>query len=333
MLRSSYSKRCSEIKEILHSEGTFSQAHLQYAIDSNDLKARTKLRMQKACEEQQPPPSFARRCFTVLCEESTHETLIRELVDDIKKLETSSSGDAEDAEDGRLSEAQRTHSIRQLEERKESLERELSELLREMGKVRECSTAATGKIRASCRLCCQVLAGSRACDMQLQGSNARPVMLEEIDERTQCPKKYFHSDDGYSRLDCNSYLAVRHEVHRARMKQEVQPVGRGLRNLKIYMAVATTVSVVLGAFDLDLWIAVSTAMVSFSSSWLEYLLHSISLFTLPLSYIHSINETCFTAQVQHVQPAGAHVEHLHQDAGANMARVARPHISRETTAS
>ena len=273
---SRYSKKCAEIKETLLSEGTFSQAHLQYAVDSNDLKAKTKLRMKRACDEEHPPPSFVRRCFTVLCEETTHDLLIKELEELDKAverddLESHSAGDAEDAGSSKL-----TPTLSLMQTEKQELEEELKERLREMGKCRECSNTVSRKIRLSCRLCCQVLAGSRACDMQSQGSNARPVMLEEMDERTQRPKKHFHSDDGYSRLDCSAYLALRHEVHRARMKQEVQPMGRGLRNLKIYMAVATTVSVVLGSFDLDLWIAVSTACVSLCSSWLEYLLLSNS---------------------------------------------------------
>jgi hypothetical protein len=43
-----YSERCASIKEVLHSEGTFSQAHLDYSTDSNELRLKRRLRVKQA---------------------------------------------------------------------------------------------------------------------------------------------------------------------------------------------------------------------------------------------------------------------------------------------
>ena len=94
------------------------------------------------------------------------------------------------------------------------------------------------------------------------------VDLEEIDVRDGQPKQKSFVDDGYSRLDASEYLACRTQLHLNRMKQEVVPASRWLTSLKILTLIFTTVSVALGSINLDLFIAVSTAIVSFFTTFM-----------------------------------------------------------------
>jgi hypothetical protein len=86
---------------------------------------------------------------------------------------------------------------------------------------------------------------------------------DETDVRTSKPRQTEFTDDCYSRLDGTQYLHCRTQVVLERMKRDVQPLGYKLQCLKVCALVSTTVSVVLGSFDLDIFIAASTALVSF----------------------------------------------------------------------
>ena len=89
------------------------------------------------------------------------------------------------------------------------------------------------------------------------------VVDKETDTRNRRPRTRRFEDDGYSRLDGNEFLACRTQVQLRRMQEDVQPAGYKLAFLKVCALIASTVSVALGSFDLDLFIAASTALVSF----------------------------------------------------------------------
>ena len=89
------------------------------------------------------------------------------------------------------------------------------------------------------------------------------IMSEETDKRDKRAKQTVFKDDGYSRLEATEYLACRTEVELHRMQRDVQPLGFTLKILKVLTLLSTTVSVALGSFDLDIFIAASTAFVSF----------------------------------------------------------------------
>jgi hypothetical protein len=89
------------------------------------------------------------------------------------------------------------------------------------------------------------------------------VVDKETDTRNRRPRTRQFEDDGYSRLDGNEFLACRTQVQLRRMQEDVQPAGYKLAFLKVCALIASTVSVALGSFDLDLFIAASTALVSF----------------------------------------------------------------------
>ena len=207
-------------------------------------------------------------------EEEHHGVAIRELEKENQQKEPQISNSAGDLE-RQSTQADGHDQDDELDRLQEELDHDIearSELRSESGKIFACWSISCGLVRRCGNSCCTLLAGRRSCERckKAHRSNARKMVLEEIDERTSRPKTKFHTDNGYSRLECNAYLALRLEVHRARMKDEIQPTGRSLRNLRILMAAATTVSVILGSFDKDLWIAASTALVSFFSTWLDY---------------------------------------------------------------
>lgn len=110
---------------------------------------------------------------------------------------------------------------------------------------------------------------ARRYDGWLIAGHRRVMTLEEIDQRTKAPQQKKVFDDGYRRLDVAEYVALRTQVATRRIKRENRPIGRYLMALQILIAVATMLSVVLGSTDNDLFIASSTALVSFFQTWLE----------------------------------------------------------------
>lgn len=87
---------------------------------------------------------------------------------------------------------------------------------------------------------------------------------------TKEPQLKSFVDDGYSRLDVMEYLTVRTHVALRRIKRELKPAQSQLMVFQILVGVATLLSVVLGSTNNDLFIASSTAFVSFFSTCLEY---------------------------------------------------------------
>lgn len=104
-------------------------------------------------------------------------------------------------------------------------------------------------------------------------SNQRQQKLdletEEIDVRTGRPKTKTFRDDGYSRLEATEYLACRTQVLLKQMQEDVQFPSYKLCGFKTTTLVMTSVSVAFGSFGADLFIAISTAFVSFFSTAIE----------------------------------------------------------------
>eukprot|EP01046_Picozoa_sp_COSAG06_P014161 COSAG06_NODE_871_length_11856_cov_6.434039_1_plen_960_part_10 len=100
----------------------------------------------------------------------------------------------------------------------------------------------------------------------------RKVVLmtgETIDARHGRAKQEWFEDDGYGRLVATQYLACRTQAQLDRLRSEVEPLSVKLRSLRILTLVATTISVLLGSINIDLFIAISTAAASFFTTVAE----------------------------------------------------------------
>lgn len=91
------------------------------------------------------------------------------------------------------------------------------------------------------------------------------VIGEDVDKRTEDkrPTQTSFTDDGYSQLDAASYIACRTIPLLARQKKRLPWMGRLDMFLNTAIFIVTTISVILGSLRLDLYIAISTAGVSF----------------------------------------------------------------------
>ena len=77
-------------------------------------------------------------------------------------------------------------------------------------------------------------------------------------------------NDGFTKLATDEYLVCRTTAGLNDLRQRV-PVYGGWRTLLLVGAyISTGMSILLGTIDLDLWIAISPASISFLNGLLEY---------------------------------------------------------------
>eukprot|EP01043_Picozoa_sp_COSAG02_P051480 COSAG02_NODE_5422_length_4345_cov_3.380593_3_plen_264_part_00 len=78
------------------------------------------------------------------------------------------------------------------------------------------------------------------------------------------------TDDGFSQLNADEYLAVRTKPAVEAIKHRLPPISRRKEILQALTYIATGSSVLLGTLGLDLYIAVTTATVSALTGMIEY---------------------------------------------------------------
>lgn len=91
------------------------------------------------------------------------------------------------------------------------------------------------------------------------------VIGEDVNKQTEDkrPTRTRFEDTGYSPLDAAEYIACRTQPLLARQKKRLPWMGRLDMFFNTAIFVVTTISVILGSLRLDLYIAISTAAVSF----------------------------------------------------------------------
>eukprot|EP01052_Picozoa_sp_SAG31_P023047 SAG31_NODE_1868_length_7028_cov_4.100303_3_plen_505_part_00 len=91
-----------------------------------------------------------------------------------------------------------------------------------------------------------------------------------VDSRDEIGQKEYVDDDGYGLISAEDYICVRVIPQLATMKRRLPPLTRRLKTLQALTYVATGVSVLLGTLEFDIYIAVSTAVVSMLTGIIQY---------------------------------------------------------------
>ena len=94
--------------------------------------------------------------------------------------------------------------------------------------------------------------------------------VKDNEERVGMPKLKETRDDGYEVLSADEYIAVRTKPALEKLKEQLPPISRRKTFLQALTYVATGVSVMLGTLHMDIYIAISTAIVSLMTGILEY---------------------------------------------------------------
>jgi hypothetical protein len=139
--------------------------------------------------------------------------------------------------------------------------------------LRRASTRHTDKMRST-SLCGKTREDLR--EESLKKLKGGEIIVDESDDPDMEDPKYRLletkdiSDDGYSMLSAEEYLAVRTKGKLADLQLQLPGLARKKKLLQDLTYLATVTSILLGTLHYDLYIAISTAFMGMCTSILEY---------------------------------------------------------------